>query len=396
MKILAVLPRFPYPLEKGDKLRAYHQLRLLAREHDVYLFCTSHHKPAANHLDEVRRFCKDVQVVRRGKLQSLAGAVCSFLKGGSLQLGYWNSRRIRSSFATFEQRVQPDVIYCQMVRTMPWVKASSTRKVLDYQDALSMNTRRRAEVSKGLWRAMLKQEACRLEKAEREAFTLFDQCSIISSVDRQAITSHQTQGHSCTEQRHRPQIAIVPNGIDTDYFAPRDTVKTTDIVFCGNMHYEPNITAARYLVKSVMPVVWQRLPGTRVTIAGASPAPAVRRLAGPQVAVTGWVADIRSCYSAARLFAAPMLSGSGLQNKLLEAMSMGIACITTPIANAPLGAKAGEEIIVCQGEEETAEAIVRLLTDDALCQRIAAGGRTFVERTYSWEHSGIMELFNNI
>ena len=389
MKILAVLPRFPYPLEKGDKLRAYHQLRLLAREHDVYLFCTSHHKPAANHLDEVRRFCKEVQVVRRGKLQSLAGAVYSFLKGGSLQLGYWNSRRIRSSFATFEQRVQPDVIYCQMVRTMPLVARLPFLKVMDFQDALSLNSERRMEQTTGFWRYVLHYEFKMLRSSEYNAFSIFDALTIISEVDSEAIP-HRKNG----------EIHIITNGVDTNFFSrtPVIPVQLPDnpsftICFCGNMSYAPNVDAACWLVKEIMPLVWRRNPyGVNVLIAGADPKPAVKALAGNKVTVSGRLDDIRAAYASARMFVAPMRIGSGMQNKLLEAMSMGLPCVTTTIAATPLGAVPWQHLLVGDSADEIADRIAKLTIEETH-DAIADGGQRFVRERFSW-HAAVKPLEN--
>lgn len=424
MRILVVLPRFPYPLDKGDKLRAFHQMRLMARRHEIYLFCTSHTAPKQSEMEQVMQFCKEIRVVKISKMRSYFNAAWSYMHGGSLQLGYWNSQKTREAFAEFERRVRPDALYCQMVRTMPWVADSKTYKVLDFQDALSLNTHRRSIREFGWWKGILEEEARRLESVEHEALEMFDRLAVISKVDRSAIVlgiqkkrRHRkkivnlSQSIRARKRARRKKlliakpmmdrIAIVPNGIDTEYYS-REAIKhivsngsvaATDILFCGNMQYEPNVTAATFLVERIMPNVWRELPDVRVTIAGANPTRVVRRLAGKRVNVTGRVADMRPYYASARIFVAPMLSGSGLQNKLLEAMSMGVACITSPIANNSLEAKQNEEILVCKRTHETVEQIVRLLTDDNLRQSFASKGREFVKRVYNWETSGILELF---
>ena len=376
MKILVVLPRFPYPLEKGDKLRAYNQLRRLARSNKVYLFCTSHCELGKDDLEAVEVFCTDVKIVKASKLHSIVNASLFFLTGRSLQVGYWSSCATRKAFRKYEQEVQPDVLYCQMVRTMTWVAKSKTPKVIDFQDALSLNVRRRARFSSGLWKAILMHESKSLERAERKALRLFNRHTVISKTDRRAII-HGGNAY----------IDLVPNGIDSEYFAPQPTDKTTDIVFCGNMQYEPNVTAAKYLIQRVMPKVWRKMPDTTVTLAGANPAKEVQALAGKKVTVTGRVDDIRPYYLSAKIFVAPMLSGSGLQNKLLEAMSMGIPCVTTMVANSSLGASNRRDILVGKCAEATASHIVRLLGDEQLREQLSANGRHFVLKNYSWEKS---------
>lgn len=376
MRILAVLPRFPYPLEKGDKLRAYHQLKQLAKSNQIYLFCTTHSKLSKDEIEAVSMFCADVKIVKLTKLKSVINAALYFITGRSLQLGYWDSCSTRKAFQRFEKKVKPDVLYCQMVRTMPWVEKSETTKVIDYQDALSMNVSRRAKMSSGLWKKILNHEVLCLEKAEQKALKVFDRYTIISRRDRRAVRK-ESDIH----------IDVVTNGIDADYFVPSEVEKTTDIVFCGNMQYEPNVNAAKFLVERIMPKVWRNLPDATVVLAGAEPTKEVRALAGPKVTVTGWVEDIRPYYQSARIFVAPMLSGSGLQNKLLEAMAMGIPCVTTLVANGTLGATSKQEILVGKCTAAMVSHIVRLLGDSKLRERLSVKGRAFVLKNYSWEES---------
>ncbi|KWW31265.1 MAG: hypothetical protein AUK63_538 [bacterium P3] len=375
MKILVVLPRFPYPLDKGDKLRAYHQIRILSQRHEVYLFAVSHNKVAAWYVDQLRPYCKEICIVNSPRLANYKNVVRNYLYAKSLQIGYWDSQRARKRYKAFERRVCPDVIYSQMVRTMTLVSRSPIPKVMDFQDALSMNTERRMDCSRGLWHYVLHFEFKMLRSSEYNAFKIFDALTIISDADSEAIP-HKKNGNIC----------IIPNGVDLEFFHPMPEVeKCYDVVFCGNMSYEPNVRAANFLVERVMPLVWQRRPQTRVLLAGTSPKPAVMRLASERVTVSGWVPDIRESYAQARLFAAPMQTGSGLQNKLLEAMAMQIPCITTPIANNSLHAVDGQELLVASDPYHFADHIIELLEHDSQRQALAQAGYDFVHRNYSWE-----------
>ena len=372
MKILVVLPRFPYPLDKGDKLRAYHQIVELAKRHEVYLFALSHRKVRHDDYDHLHTCCTAVDYVQLHWWESAWGVLKAFLTGQPLQLGYWSSCGARRAYTHWERQIQPDVVYCQMVRTLPTAAGSPYRKVLDFQDALSLNTRRRMERSHGLLKWVLRYEYKALQRTEQEALQLFDATTIISPADRDAI--HQA-------------ITLVPNGVDTDYFnqaIKQSSEETFSIVFTGNMSYAPNVDAARWLVKEIMPLVWKQCPsGVNVLIAGADPKPAVKALAGPNVTVSGRLDDIRTAYASAKIFVAPMRIGSGMQNKLLEAMSMGLPCVTTSLAASPLGATAGEHLLVGDSAIELANQIVKLGTE-ALHDTIAAAGHRFVQEHYAW------------
>lgn len=155
------------------------------------------------------------------------------------------------------------------------------------------------------------------------------------------------------------------------------------------MSYAPNVDAACFLVREVMPLVWEYCPYATVLLAGTDPTPAVRALASkalkPQkVTVSGRMPDIRDAYASSQLFVAPMRIGSGLQNKLLEAMAMQRPCVTTSLANTPLGAVSGDQLFVGDSKEDLAHWICLLLGSEDVRTRIAEEGNRFVRQHYSW------------
>lgn len=384
MKILVVLPRFPYPLEKGDKLRAYHQIVELSKRHEIYLFCVSHSKVEQEHIDVLRPYCREIRVVKLNKLDCAKNIVANWFASKSLQMGYWNTSRSKRAYRAFESEVKPDVVYNQMVRTMPLVARSKYPKVMDFQDALSMNTERRMERSKGLMHYVLHYEFKMLRSSEYNAFSFFDALTIISETDSEAIP-HKKNG----------EIKIVQNGVDFDYFnqaaltneltnSQINTFKY-DILFAGNMAYAPNVNASRFLVNEVMPLVWAKRPETTLLLAGAAPKHSVSRLAADQrVTVSGWLDDIRTAYASSRVFIAPMVIGSGLQNKLLEAMAMQMPCVTTDICNSSLGAEEGRQVLVGNSPEELAEMLLSLLDNKEMADALAEEGCRFVQERYGW------------
>ena len=389
MKILVVLPRFPYPLEKGDKLRAYNQIVQLSKSHDIYLFSVSHTAVSSEQVAALMPYCKDIRVVRLNRLVCYWHVFCNYFTARSLQLGYWATSRARRAYRSFERAVAPDVVYNQMLRTMYLVSRSKYPKVMDFQDALSMNTERRMEHAKGLWHHILHFEFKMLRSAEYNAFSKFDALTIISETDADAIP-----------HKRNLDIAIVPNGVDFDFFTSdyRLPIKY-DIAFCGNMSYPPNINASHYLVQKIMPLVWARRPNTTLLLAGASPKHSVSRLAAdPRVTLEPSLPDIRTAYASSRIFAAPMQIGSGLQNKLLEAMAMQRPCVTTSLANAALGAQHGKQLFIADTPETFAEAILDLLDNQALADAVAQQGYSFVHQNYGWPSavSKLEDILNEI
>jgi glycosyltransferase involved in cell wall biosynthesis len=153
------------------------------------------------------------------------------------------------------------------------------------------------------------------------------------------------------------------------------------------MGYPPNIDAARFIAQEIFPLVLNQFPAANLLIAGATPNAKVMALQSKNITVTGWLPDIRGSYASSRIFVAPMRIGTGLQNKLLEAMAMELPCISSTLANQALGAKENVEILIGNTAEEYANHIISLLQNESLALALAQKGRNFVRKTFSWENS---------
>ena len=380
MKLLVLLSRFPYPLDKGDKLRAYHQLRYLAgRGHEVCLLALSDEPVPTEALAAVRPLCRGgLHLHRLGRLgrgRGLARALAT--AGRPLQVGYFYEAPAQRLVDKLLAEFQPEHVYCQLIRMAEYLRPHAGRipLTLDYMDVFSAGMARRAATAPAWQRPVLALEARRLAAYEAAAWGWFRHHTIISNQDRQLIQHPKSE-----------VITIVPNGIDFAYFQPQPAVaKTHDLLFCGNMGYHPNVDAACWLAEEILPLVQRRHPGASLLVAGTTPSPKVLALARrPGVAVSGWLPDIRPAYAGARVFVAPMRVGTGLQNKLLEAMAMQLPCVTTPLAHNALGGTPGQHLLVADSAPALADALADLLDDPAGAARLAAAGRTFVAETYDW------------
>ena len=379
MRLLVLLSRFPHPLDKGDKLRAFHQLRCLAERHTVAVFALTDEAVAPESYAAVAALCAGgvfVEPLNRLTIgQGLARAVAT---GVPLQVGYFAAAAAHRRLATVVAGFNPDHLYCQLVRMAPYAAPYAGRlpMTLDYMDVFSVGMDRRAVGAPRWQRPILRREAQRLRAYETRAFGWFQHHTIISDQDRQAL-AHPERG----------RIAVVPNGIDTQFFQPPVApAPTFELLFCGNMGYYPNVEAAGWLAQEVLPRVRARYPAARLLLAGTTPAARVLALAAadPHVRVSGWLPDIRTAYADARVFVAPMRSGTGLQNKLLEAMAMGLPCVTTPLAHRPLGGTAGQELLVGESAAELADHVGALLADPPAAAALAARGRAYVQTHFGW------------
>jgi sugar transferase (PEP-CTERM/EpsH1 system associated) len=376
MKLLILLSRVPFPTEKGDKLRAFHQIRCLSQTNEIIVCALNEGRIHPDAISTLKRYCKEVHIIQIGR----AGMVWNLLKavfnGNPLQVGYFYRSRVSRKILQLISEYKPDHLYCQLLRMAEYVRHLSIPKTLDYQDVFSMGMKRRADSANWWKKPFFSFEYKRLLKYEEVIFDDFTHKTIISAPDKELIP------HPLKEQ-----IIVIPNGVDQDFFVPVNCSKKNDILFTGNMGYPPNVDAAIFLVKEIFPLVRETIPDCRLMIAGANPHPDLLALRSDSIEVTGWVNDIRDCYSASRVFIAPMRIGTGLQNKLLEAMSMKLPCVTSSLANNALAAQDGKEILVGATAREYADRLITLIKDPEFADQIASNGHDFVIRTFNWKSS---------
>jgi sugar transferase (PEP-CTERM/EpsH1 system associated) len=377
MKILVVLSRIPFPLEKGDKLRAYYQIRELSKQHDLYLVALYSHAVPSEAMRELTPFCREVHFLKQHPIRSAFNMAGALLTGLPVQCGYFYSQRNHKRINEIIHAVQPDRIYCQLFRMAEYVRNCRIPKVLDYQDAFSKGMERRAQKAFPLFRPIMRMEARRIARYETDIFDDFEHKTMITALDRDYIQ------HPLNEE-----IVIIPNGVDFNKYSHPAVPKTHDLIFSGNMNYPPNVDAAVYLTKEIFPELKKKHPEIKLMIAGAEPAKKVRALQSDSVTVTGWVPSMTNCYARSRIFVAPMRMGTGLQNKLLEAMSMHLPCVTSPLASKPLDPAAKEgAVAVCNTTLQYVETIDRLLSEPSYYQEIAETGSRFVHEHYDWTNA---------
>lgn len=370
--LLFLTSRFPYPLEKGDKLRAYHLIKSLSQDFSIYLFSLSESSPAQNSINELERYCKSIRtvVVPRWK----CGYNMLRQPGLPFQVAYFTDSGAKRELSDFTASCQPQYVLCHLIRMAEYAKGLEGPKAIDYMDAFSTGMHRFSERCNPIIKPLARIEAARLDEYEAKVFSWFKAHFIISEQDRNLIP-----------HADRNQIDIVRNGVDTTFFHPADTEKQFDLLFNGHMAYPPNIASAEYAAREILPLVRKKRHETTLLIAGADPGKRIQSLSGHGVTVRGWMDDVREAFNSSRILLAPMLISIGLQNKILQAMAMRIPCVVSPMANNALGAKPDEEVLVANSPEEYAQKIESLLEDNDLYKRVAEAGYHYVLNQFSWD-----------
>lgn len=384
MDIIFITSRFPFPIDKGDKLRAYYQIKELSKVHNVYLLSISEKNLNQNDINKLKEVCSDIHIFKINLFKRILNLFKTFINNKPFQVNYFYSKSIQRNIDNIIKEVQPDHIICQLIRTAMYMKNQhQIPSTIDYMDALSKGIQRRIPIASFWMKPILKMEFERLKKFENLAYEFFENHIIISKSDRNSIAHNKSS-----------KIKIIANGIDTEIFKKYKFKKKYDLVFIGNLNYVPNIDTALYIGNTIVPELRKTYPDIKILIAGSNPSNKVKKLSNENITISGWVEDIKEAYLSGKIFFAPMKIGTGLQNKLLEAMSLEIPCITSPLANKALGAINNNHILIGNNSQEHINHIKYCLENNSAAEHLGANGRVFVKKNFSWNKSN--ELLLNV
>ncbi len=377
MKILVLSSRYPYPLEKGDKLRLYHQIKYLSANHEIILCALTQQDVSKDDLLELEKYCEKIYLFKLSWWRTIWRLARAFISNQAFSIGYFYSAAIERKISRVIREELPDHIFCNLIRMSEYVKEVHIDKTIDYMDSFSNIMEKRALTAGFLMKLLLKREAELLRKYEEKIYYKFDNHCVISKNDRDKLGATKKE-----------QIEIIPNGIDLDYFCPRPEVqKTYDLVFAGNLGYFPNICAVQYLVEEIYPKLLSWNPDIRILIAGARPDARLMKLGNSQIEIKGWMDDIRQAYWQGKILIAPIFQGAGQQNKIMEAMACGVPCITTSQVGLAYENILGESLLIADEPEGFCAHIQSLLTNSARYQQVADAGCREVSNM-TWEVYG--------
>jgi sugar transferase (PEP-CTERM/EpsH1 system associated) len=383
-KLLFLTHRFPFPPDKGDKIRALNILEHMAQRFEVFLGCLEGDAEASANLEWATGRGYQVFCGRLGKLQRLPRTAWSMLNGAPLSTGYFYHAGLANWVSKVLAEQRPALVYAYssaMAQYVPAKAAAGTRFIMDFVDVDSVKWRQYAASKHPSIAWLYALEAKRLLEHDRRIAMHADASLFVSDAELELFRSlaPETAG----------RLHAVSNGVDTVKFSP-DAVHTPPpvqkprIVFVGVMDYWPNVEAVQWFTKEVFPAVKSSVKDASFQIVGSKPSPAVRALADiPGVEVTGSVADVRPYLKAADVVVAPLRIARGIQNKVLEAMAMARPLVTTPDALEGISARHHEHVLVAASAPEFASAVTQCLTGDSAAN-LGLRAREFVVEHYSW------------
>lgn len=375
-KILFITSRFPYPLNKGDKLRVYYQLKYLAQEHEVHLIAIDENAIPQQEVDAVSVYCKSLHIFVLPIYKRIFQLLISPFKKLPLQVAFFYNPTIHKKIKQLYRGIKPDFIHCHLIRTTEYVKdIDQISKSLDFMDAFGYGMEKREKIEKNrLKKWFFAYEKKLLSHYESKTFTFMDRFAIISQQDKERMMGCRTQ-----------DIKIIPNGVDFERFYQRPTTKRYDILFMGNLSYPPNIDAILFLANEIMPLVIKQNPSIKLLIAGILPPRQVQQLQSKNIDVIEKFEDISESIAISKIMLAPMQISIGLQNKILQAMAMKTPCIVSSLSNNAIHAPNNIALIEANTPMEFSAFIHELLNNEQKAQEIGNAGYAFVKENYTWE-----------
>lgn len=393
LKVLLLTPQTPFPPDQGAPIRNFHFVRYLGQNPAYELSLLSFARPGEDPknspaLAELQKYCRQVELVphpaARTRPVRLRDSLFSRLPDLAKRLA---SPDFQAALARLLAAEDFDVVQCEALEMTSFVLERlglTARLVLDEHNAEYLLQRRIFEQD---WQSGWKRrpaalyswlQARRLAAYERTALAHFDRVIAVSEPDQAALEELGTARHS---------LAVIPNGLDLAEFQPGpvEAEQPDTLVFTGTMDFRPNVDAITWFGREVWPRVLAKKPQAQFFVVGRRPSPAVRALQNRLgIQVTGEVTDARPFVYRSALYVVPMRVGGGVRFKVLEALAMGKAVVTTTLGTDGISLTPGQEAVVADTAAAFADRVLELLDNPLRREKLAEAGRRFVEKHFDW------------
>jgi len=382
MHILVIDEEFPYPPNTGKRIRSFNLLSRLATRHDLHYMAYGHEDSDSYRMLQrmnMNPLPVSPRVPPKSGLLFYTRLAANLLSRQPYVVTSHYSRAFRKALNDFLRISALDLIICEwspyaiFVRDIPDVK----KLVVAHNIEARIWQRYYANEKNPLKKWYIGKQMAKLGQFERAAYKWADGATAVSEVDADEILSYN----------HHLPVKVVDNGVDLEYFRPDGTEPDKNsLVYVGTMDWRPNQDAAVYFVEEILPIIAARRPETKISLVGRKPPAHIKALdRHSAVTVTGSVDDIRPYIRHSAVYVVPLRIGGGTRLKILDAMAMGRAIVSTSVGAEGLDVSDGENIMLADTPQEFADRVVELLEDDARRRRLGAAGRALVEAHYSWD-----------
>lgn len=402
-KIVFVMPRLPFPAVSGRKNSLYNYCKILhemGNQVTVVAFLEKDDNPnlKPDFIDELVILPKPTM---KEKIVSLF--LHSFLKKEwPLQVSLFWSKKASIIIDDLIVSHNPDIVIADMVRTTEYIRNKKCYRIADLDDMISLRYERQMkEDSKGInpygayinnmpkplqkillssiiKRKVVLNEISLLKKYEKNIGKSFDKTIFVA----------QREADILNNILNEDKAIAVPIGVDYNFFSER-VMKSLDneftyLSFLGQMNVAHNENAAVFFIQKVLPYIVEKKPNTKFLIIGGGVTEKLKNIQNDNVIFTGRVEDVRTYLQSSKIFVAPLLFGSGIKTKILEAMASGIPVVTTSIGAENIHAIVDKEWIVEDNLQNMASKILALMDNEKRCCEMGKNGQEYVKRNWTW------------
>ncbi len=388
LRVLFLVHRFPYPPDKGDRIRSYNLLRFLASRYEVHLACLADEPVSAASQRFVEEACQQVCVVPLHSRWRWVNAAWSVMRGRTATEGLFRSAKLERALNQWCREIRFDaiVVFCSSVA--PYLDRQDFRAIPTIVDLVDVDSQKWLDyASKSGWvgRQLFQLEGHRLRRLESH---LAESCQAVTVVS-------EAEADLLRSVTHSDRVVAVANGVDLEYFQPSRSMPTSQAAqgqhvkrctFVGALDYRANIDGVTWFCDEVWPEIHRRVENSVFSLVGRRPTPQVRRLADlPGVELVGEVADVREHYERAALTVAPLRVARGIQNKVLEALAMEKAVVGSPGALEGLSVTPGVHVLQASTTQQWVDHVCHLLDSPREAAQLGKAGRAYVEEHHRWD-----------
>lgn len=377
MKLLFLTSRFPFPPHGGDKLRVFNFIKYLSQNNSIYLISFIESENEVKYIEDMKKYCESIETILLKPVKSYLSCTVLSPTLVPFQVAYYRDRKMHEAVSRTVRADKFDGIYVHLLRMAQYVKDKRyLNRILDLTDSLTLSLKRSLKFRSHIFYLFYFLEWLKVSIYEPKIIRYFNRCLLVSDAD------FRTDGPIGKAEN----LSIIANGVDLDYFKSSGlSYKPNKLVFIGNLHSFPNRDAVLYFSNEILPIVKREMPQVEFYIIGANPPKKIKSLAdGKNIIVTGSVEDTRPYLSDAAVMVCPIRVATGMQNKILEAMAMGLPVISTPIATLWMDRKEDYGVLIAGTPEDFANKVIEVSKNKNLREKLSISARKLIVENYDW------------
>jgi sugar transferase (PEP-CTERM/EpsH1 system associated) len=382
--LLFLCHRIPFPPNKGDKIRSFNMLKALSKTFDVYLACFVDDPYDWQYAHKLDKFCQQKLLLKQDKTIAKIKGLQAFITGQAISLPYYFSRKMEDWVTKTQAAHGIENIFIFSSSMAQYVESdaySACCRIIDFVDVDSDKWQQYAMSKRGLARWVYLREWRKLQIFENRIAEEFDHSLFVSPQEANLFKQQ-------IPAKVAAKVSGMLNGVDTEFFDPKNSDiqhidESIDVVFTGAMDYWANVDAVIWFSDKVWPLVKATYPKASFFVVGGNPSSQIKALDGQLgIKVTGRVLDVRPYIRSAKVVVAPLQIARGLQNKILEAMSMAKPVVATRMAIEGIEAR-NEEIRICDNAQEFSQQVINYLNQPTYADH----NRTWILENLQWQSS---------